>query len=294
MRFTCEREKLAAALVNIEGFFLPSKARRLSGLVMNVSDGCLSLSCCAPAAATAIELSLPLDGVYVAGQVVVPLDLLADVVSVFPAEVMTVSTDEGSSKAEVRGERMVTSLVCLAEAEEIRFKEPEGWVTVQAGDLAAAYREVSFATDTSSHAVLSGIYIRLDQGQLTFAAANGFLLSQRRIQAANGNGKAVDTVCPPRFLGWLARAASRGGQETLALTLSRESIQAKVLLRVAECRVCTPSVEGKFPGYSKYLELESKLTATVDLERLAGALKVVLAVSRDDANKVRLSFGEGM
>ena len=242
----------------------------------------------AVARATNLDVSVEVNlkaKVLEGGVVAVPAHIIAQTISTFSAQKLTLSTSKNNLVIEgERGKTLITTLDASEFPTLPYVKEGSSSpITIPTRDLIATLRSVSFAASTSSvKPELAALSLTLENGELVAAATDSFRLAEVKIPIKTKG--AFDTILLP----------ARNTSDILrALELS-ESVE----IRVGEnqCTIVTDvgyltsrTIDGAFPDYRAIIPKDAVASATCLKEEAVQAFKKI-SIFTDAFNQVHLSF----
>lgn len=164
-------------------------------------------------------------------------------------------------------------------------------LTVAPDLLQSAIQQVVFAAATDdSRPVLAGVLFRLRDSSLTLAAADGFRLAVRTIEATSSSDASLDVIVPARATQELARVI--GDTETpveITVTPNRNQI----LFRVGNIELVSRLIEGNFPNYQQIIPTRHVTRVVVLTKQFQNATRLASFFARDASNIVRLNATPG-
>jgi DNA polymerase III subunit beta len=291
VKFRSERDSL------VEAFSTASRAVGGRGTSSVVLSGLL-LECTGNrlvATGTDLDLTIRVDQEVIGledGTCVVPARLAADIVrSLEPGAVTVESMDE---KVEISAAR---SRFGLRTFPVVEFPAV---TTVAASDghpigasLAEALRQVvRAASSDDARPLLTGVLMTADQGTARLVATDSYRLALRDLKDTKALPESEDILVPARALAELQRLSLGGSGEDS----SGVSVQAgtnEVTFTVGSIQITTRLLDGSYPDYRKLIPDQYANRLHVGKESLAGALRRVRLLVRDNTTPVRLSMRQG-
>jgi len=279
MKFRADRAEFAeAASWALRTVGARAALPALSGVLLALEGDRLRLS------STDLEIASELT-VGVAGErdgiALVPGRLLGDVVRSLPPAAVN---------AEVSGDRMHLSCgrarfdIRLMPAEDFpSLPEPSADAPVavlKAGDFSGAVAQVARAASTDdARPVLTGVSLEATAGRLTAAATDSYRLAVREVPWDQGADSLA--LVPRRALIEAQRAADALGSE---VRLVFEP--AQVTFALADRRLTTRLIEGKFPDFRQLLPSDFERRLDVDRAALIEVVKRVSVVGGESSPTV--------
>jgi DNA polymerase-3 subunit beta len=121
-----------------------------------------------------------------------------------------------------------------------------------------AQTEFAAASD-DNRPILTGVYTRIEEDQLTMAAADGYRLSVRTTPLESGVSHPTELIIPARTLSELGRIISDEDEEVL---ISMPQGRNQVIFHLKNVDVASTLLDGKFPDYHAIVP-KSHTTSTV-------------------------------
>jgi DNA polymerase-3 subunit beta len=130
--------------------------------------------------------------------------------------------------------------------------------------------------------ILTGVYIKIDGDDVTFAGADGYRLAVNTAKLENLSGVAIEVVIPAQSLVELANVED---DDTIGITLPGDrdlvSIASKSITVVSQL------LEGRFPDFGAIIPKTYSTATTVYTADLLRACKRAEIFARDSANSAR-------
>jgi DNA polymerase III subunit beta len=287
MKIACSRDELAQKLgVVARAVSTRTSVQVLLGVLLHAEGGRLHL------AATDMELSLraSLDAeVEGEGAVVVPGRLLVELARQLPdaevsiehrAEEGVVRIDSGPSQSRLHTYG-VEDFPRLPEVEALKMYALERTPLLET--IARVSRS---ASRDESRPVLTGILMRLGEGQLVMAATDSYRLSVKET-ALEGELPDLEAIVPARALGELARIAQGGD------TIELGAQENQVVFGADGVLLTTRRIDGQFPNYRQLLpeSFEHQL-ALPRMELLEVVKRTAVMAQRNSPLRLRFEDGE--
>lgn len=205
-----------------------------------------------------------------------------------------VSIDVKGNEVKVDCERVEANLkgADVNEFPQVALMDVEPALRLPAGELKRAIEQVVYAAaKDESRPVLAGVNLRIADGKLRLAAADGYRLSIRDSELASP-APDVDVIIPAKAMIEVAKALGADDDQVEVLiadnrTLagfrmpfdSRQPIHGEVL-------ITTRLLEGTFPDLDRVVPTNETTTVLVDRDTLQRAIKVASIFARDSADVV--------
>jgi DNA polymerase-3 subunit beta len=287
MKLECLQENLAEGLA-VVGRVVPTKSTLpvLSNVLVAAAQGELQL------AATNLEMAVahrvPAT-VQREGQITLPARLLSDYVTLL---------DRGQNLAlDLNAKTRKVHLACGRYEANIAGIDAEDFppiptvsggasFTMDAAALKEAISQVVFAAaPDDTRPVLAGVLVRLNQGTLTLAAADGFRLAVRTVELS-APGPDLQMIVPARALIEVARLLPT--EEGEQVTVSSTANQNQVLFAFGKTELTSRLIEGQFPDYQRIIPAEAKTQVVLSKGDFLRATRAATVFARDNSNIVRL------
>lgn len=287
MRFSCTKENLKEglqAVVHIAGKHVNLPI--LSNVHIKASDSVISL------ATTDLEIGITTTvrgKITEPGEFTVSAKLLSDYIALLPNERIDVLLQNnelhitcGSYQTKIKGESSEDYPVIPTVEEGLTFSLPlEVWQ--------GAVSEVSFATANNETRIeLSGVYITLSEGSITFAATDSYRLAEKTITGSFKTQEQRGVIIPTKTLQEVLRFNSIGDKEEVMCIFSDN----QVLFRYGSISLVSRIIEGRYPDYRQIIPEEGrqKTTVRVNRQELIRAIKAAALFSPAAVNDVHLDF----
>ncbi|MGW0612892.1 DNA polymerase III subunit beta [Streptomyces sp. NPDC002788] len=259
----------------------------LGGLLLEADAGRLTVTGFDFEAAVRVEAEAE---VAVPGRVLVPGRRLLDVCKVLPEGPVSCALEGSRFAVEADGTRFGLSTLPLAEYPALPVP-PAPYGTVDATAFAAAVAQVAVAAGRDDTLpLLTGIQLRLEDGEITLAASDRYRYAVRRLEWKPGTAAsdgAVEALLPARRLLDLARSLGRCGDVVIGWEQGGRG--GLIGFEGGRTRTALRLLDGRLPTYKSLFDMGGAAVAEVDREGLAEAVRRVAVVA--EANSpVRLDF----
>lgn len=286
MRVSCLQENLAKGL-SIVGRAVASRSTLpvLSNVLLATDDSRLKLS------ATNLELGINCwvgAKVEQDGAITVPARLLIDLVNSLPPERIDMELQTRTQSLNLRCGRFEANIKGI-DAQEfpiVSVADENHAIRIEPQLLRDIIGQVSFAASTDeSRPVLTGVLTELSPAGITMAAADGYRLSVRSIEAPIQDDMQAKVIIPARALQELARISSEE-QEPVRLILSPSRSQA--FFRLSSIDLITQLVDGNFPDYKQIIPRGHSTRTVLSTAEFQKSIRLASFFARDNNNIVRL------
>src|SRR5919198_3017159 len=290
MKLSCLQQNLAEGL-NVVGRVVPSKSTLpvLSNVLLATDEGRLKL------AATNLEMAMSAwVGAHVEseGAITLPARVLTEWVHLLDRDQqIEMSLNARNKRIHLQCGRYESNISGI-DAEDfppIPAVEEGSSVTLEAAILKDAVSQVAFAAaQDDSRPVLAGVLVKLEDGKLTLAAADGFRLAVRTVELPNGEEQRLSMIVPARALSELARVLP--DEEGKTVELAATPNRSQILFKFGDVQMVSRLIEGQFPDYARIIPQDAKTKATMPTRELLQATKAASVFARDNSMIVRLQL----
>lgn len=202
------------------------------------------------------------------GSIVVPAQLLSDILKAAPEGAVTLKHDDASGELQLTIGRGKFSIKTLAAEDFPEFPSIDEKtelilpVTVFVEALTQVLRSVS---REETRPVLNGVLFNYADSKLELVSTDSYRLTRRILKIGKGPKKPVKQVIPYRVLEEIAKIA-KGKDITVALG------EYQALFETSDIKITSRLIEGTFPEYGRLIPDEQKYRISVDKEALQGAI----------------------
>ncbi len=218
------------------------------------------------------------------GAVTLPARILLEVISNLPEASVTIEVDD-SSTAKITCERSDYAIRGLP-AEEfptVPDVDEGATFTITQGALRRAIEQTSFAASADeTRPILTGALFVLAPERLHVVATDTHRLA---LTEAEGNVQVEEerrVIVPVRALTELARILDEDADEEVSVSVGATHVK----FELPHVTLWSRLIEGQFPNYEKVIPSSWDKKLTIDRETLQDALRRVIVVAREDANRV--------
>lgn len=290
MKVTVLQENLARGLSIVSRAVSPrSTLPVLSNILIATDEGRLRLF------ATNLELGITCwipARIDENGSTTVPARTFSDLINTLPADQVQLSLDVKTQTLHVKGGTSNNDIKCIDAQEFPPSPAPEmdGAIQLNVADFKEMIHQVAFSASTDeSRPVLMGVLMHVEKDKITMAAADGFRLSVRKAQLAQGVSQPLNVIIPARALNELARAAS-DPEEPIYMVVPKS--RGQVVFRVKDVEVVSQLIDGTFPDYQQIIPRSYKSRTLVSTASLLKACKQAEIFAREGSNVARLDIKE--
>ena len=288
MKLQCAQEALAEALATV-GRVVPGKTTLpvLTNVLLEADPGDgLRL------VATNLDLTVSRRlraTVSTAGRTTVPARLLADYVALLDrGKQVSLSLTSSGHKLHLACDRYEANIATLPADDFPTTPTVDGTIRIEVDGavLKTAIDQVVFAAaPDDTRPVLAGVLLRLETGQLTLAAADGFRLAIRTLSLTDTTTRAA-WIVPARTL--VEVAHSLPSTPGLSVTLSGTAGDHQLHVALGDVEISSRLIDGQFPDYERIIPSDSATSVILGTADLLRATRVAAVFARDNSNIVRL------
>lgn len=291
MRVSVLQENLARGLATVARAVSPrSTLPVLANILVATEDGRLRLS------ATNLELGITCwvgAKVQDEGATTVPARTFVDLVNTLPPDTVEMELTTRTQTLNLRSGTFNNNIKCI-DAQEfppMPATEAEGAIDLNLEDLREMISQVTFAASSDdARPVLTGVLIEIQGGSMTMAAADGFRLSVRKAELANGVDRSVKVIIPAKALSELARIAG-DDEETIQMILPSDRSQA--IFRGRDFELVSQLIDGTFPDYQGIIPTSHTSRTILPTASFLHACKAADIFARESAHSARLNITPG-
>jgi len=272
---------LASRGVNVRGgglFVLTGLHLRADGEGLTVTGTDLDLT-------VRTQLRTPVE---TEGETVVPARLLTDIARALPPGEVDIQVDD--DEVQITSARAQFSVRTLPTADFPTLPQPTGDdVTVPAGDLAQAFRQVvRAASSDDARPILTGVLMAARGDGLRLVATDSYRLALRDLPEAQVLGPGQQVLVPSRALEELGRildaskdVTMRLGEREVAFEVSDDAQSAQVTCRL---------IAGDFPSYEPLIPDSHENRLEVDRAALLDGARRLRLLARDTNAPLRMEL----
>lgn len=290
MRISCLQQNLAEGLGAV-GRVVPTKSTLpvLGNVLLATDEGRLKL------AATNLEMAMTVwvgARVEDEGAITLPSRVLSEWVNLLGRDQQVdLTLNARNKRVQLKCGRYESNIAGI-DAEDfppIPAVEEGTSVAIDAATFKDAIGQVAFAAaQEDSRPILTGVLLKLEQGRLTMAAADGFRLAVRTIELPDAGDQSLTLVVPSRTLSELARVLP--DEEGKVVELAATPTRSQVLFRVGDVQLVSRLIDGQFPDYARIIPQDAKTRAVAPVREVLQATRAASVFARDNSMIVRLEL----
>ena len=222
------------------------------------------------------------------GAAAIPHKLLSDVVNSLPNERVVLTLNARTQTLTLVCGRFTTNIKGI-EADEfptIPAVPADATVTLPHELFAGMVKATAFAAATGDgRPVLNGVHLRVVDGALSMAAADGFRLAYYRVPI--GEGSSLEAIVPS---GPLAEAAHIATVDATPVAVSITPGGNQIGFATTATEMVSRLVDGKFPDVLRLIPTQSTTRAVIDVEAFRKAAKLASYFATESQNVLRLNL----
>ncbi len=291
MKISCLQENLAKGLSTV-GRAVASRSTLpvLSNVMLTTDNGHLKLS------ATNLEIGVNCwigAKIEEEGAITVPARLLSEFVNSLPAERIDMVLEEESQTLNLRCARFESNIKGI-DAQEFPLiptaddASDEEIIRLDPVSLRTMIDQVVFAAATDeSRPILTGVLLRIENGNLILAAADGFRLSVKSTEISSNGMDVVEVIIPGRALTELSRII---GDQEEPVSVIIVPDRKQILFHLEGVDLVSQMIEGKFPDYNQIIPGAFTTRSVLNTANFLKAARVSHLFARDSAHIVKLEI----
>lgn len=286
MRFTCDRQKLNDAVLNVQRVVATkSSIPALEGILLTAGETTIKL--CGYDLEIGMMTELPAQ-ISERGSVVIGAKLFGDIVRRLPGPQLTFSTDE-KQIAEIESGEAKFSVVGIPAAEypELPRINSEKSVSFSSAMLKGMIRQTIFAVaDNDAKPIHTGTLFEVGKGKIRLVSVDGYRLAIR--EEAVKCEENFSFVVPGKTLGEVMKLLGEGDEETELLVGMRH-----IMFKIGDYTVISRLLEGEFLDWRASLPKENKTEVSVSVPDFVNSLeRVSLIITERLRSPIRCRFEE--
>ena len=298
VKLTCNQQELAKGLSNVS-HAVSSRTTLpiLSHILLRAEGDAIRL------AATNLEIGITARvpaTIQQEGTTTVPAKLFTDFINSLSDGPVTLAMQEESQSLKISGKPSQATVRGMDASEFPAIPtagETEPAVELPADELRKMIAQTAFAAATDdARPVFTGVLARVQNGTLTFAAADSFRLAVSRAEVSGdaAQSAASDVLIPAKTLTELAKvlpAQSDQGETTVRMVVTPNRNQ--VLFQAGDVHLVSNLIAGQFPNFEAILPKSAATRASLPTAEFRQAAKTAALFAQTNANIVRLKVESG-
>lgn len=286
MKLQVLQENLSKALITTSRFASPKvQLPVLANILLSAKKNKLLVS------ATNLETSICISigaSVSKEGEITVPSRVVTDLISNLGTGQIMLEAEKEQLKVTAQNFNSTVSGMNSSDFPSVPQVIADDILQIPSDVFLNSLSKVLFAVSTDeTRPVLTGVLIKMEKGEITLVATDGFRLSQKKIKIKVSR---EDTLILPRgALSELVRLST----EDKEISFSFKKGESQVIFGLSGVVLASRVIEGEFPDFEKILPKSSKIKVSLDREEFLRAVKLSSVFARDSANVVKLAIKKG-
>lgn len=286
MKFTCERQKLNEAVLNVQRVVSSkSSIPALEGILLTARENSIRL--CGFDLEIGMTTELPAD-VKETGSIVMGAKLFGDIVRRLPDQRVTVSVDDKQVTQIESGEaKFSVAGIPAEEYPELPRINSEKSISLPSSTLKGMIRQTLFAVaETDAKPVHTGTLFEIGDGKIRLISVDGYRLAIREEPIENAEKNSF--VVPGKTLGEVMKLLGDGDEEVELLVGTRH-----IMFRIGDYTVISRLLEGEFLDYNAAIPESSSTEIIVNTRTFIDSVeRVSLLITDRLKSPVRCVFSE--
>jgi DNA polymerase III subunit beta len=291
MKVSCLQENLAKGLSIVSRAVASRSTLPVLGNILIATDQSrLRLS------ATNLELAITCwigAKVDEEGSTTVPAKTFNDIINSLPGGPVDMNLNVRTQSLNVRGGAFVNDVKCI-DAQEFPIvpqADLSSGIHLNVTDLRETIDQVVFAAATDdARPILTGVLVKVEGANVTFAATDGFRLAVRSAHLSTPVPEPVTAIVPARALAELSRVA--GDQEEAAI-MTLPAGRGQVIFHLKDVEVVSQLIEGTFPPYQNIIPKSYTTRTVMTTAAFLKACKAADIFARENAHTARFKIAPG-
>lgn len=216
------------------------------------------------------------------GAVTIPARLLSEFIANLPKGNVELTVD--GSKLHISADKYVSTINGMPADEfpALPVIESAPTLTLPTELLKTAISQtVLTASSDDTRPVLTGVLCHVHEGQLYFAATDGYRLAERRLVAST---ETIRALIPASTLSDVARVVPEDCDEVIILI-----DESQVRFRMNDIEVTSRLIEGNFPDYRQLIPKETEIHALLSRTEFTRVTKIASLFARESGGSVTVA-----
>jgi DNA polymerase-3 subunit beta len=290
MKVSCLQENLAKGLSIVSRAVAARSTLPVLGNILLATDNArLRLS------ATNLELGITCwigAKIEEEGSTTVPAKTLVDLVNTLPQDKVEMSLVVRTQTLNLSCGRVQANIKGI-DAQEFPLIPPanlDDALQLNVEDFREMINHVIFAAATDeARPILTGVLAKIEGGQVTLAAADGFRLSLRTAHLSTPNAEPIQAIIPARALAELGRVITADEPVFMSLPAGR----GQVIFHHDSVELVSQLIEGTFPDYNNVVPKSYTTRTVMSTTEFRKACKTSDIFAREAAHTARLKVKPG-
>ena len=289
MKVICVQENLSKALSVVNrAVATRSSLPVLANVLIATEKSMLRLSATNMEISTTVLIGCKVES---EGSITIPARQITELVGQLAAEPVELSLDEDT---------LELAITCGSFRSTLKGITAEDFPSVPTAENGTAIRispgflkemidltVVAAATD-DSRPVLSGVCLTIRPDEIIFAAADGYRLAVKRLEADTGVEDEVQVIVPRGSMQELSRILADTEEEVEVIISPQKT---HVVFRIGNTEVVTLLIEGQFPNYEQLVPPDHQTRIVVRTEDMVKASRIAAIFARGGSNVIRVQTG---
>lgn len=291
MKASCLQENLAKGLSLVSrAVAARSTLPVLGNILLATEQGRIKLS------ATNLELGIT---AWIGGKVeedgatTVPAKTFVDLVNTLPADKVEMSYAVRTQTLNVKCGAFNNDVKCI-DAQEFPIvpqADLDNGIQLNVEDLREMIGQVVFAAATDdSRPILTGVLAKINGGEVTLAAADGFRLAVRTAHLSAPTGEPISAIIPSRALAELGRIT---GDQKDPVVMTLPAGRGQVIFHLPNVELVSQLIEGTYPDYQQIIPRGYSTRTVMPTASFRKACKAADIFAREAANTARVRVTPG-
>jgi DNA polymerase-3 subunit beta len=216
------------------------------------------------------------------GAITIPARLLSEFIANLPKGNVELKVD--GSKLHISADKYVSTINGMPADEFPALPEIESahTLTLSTNLLKTAVAQtVLTASSDDTRPVLTGVLCHVHEGNLYFAATDGYRLAERRLMKSSED---IRALIPASTLSDVARVVPDDCDEVTLLI-----DDSQVRFRMNDIEVTSRLIEGNFPDYRQLIPKETEIHATLSRTEFSRVTKIASLFARESGGSVTVT-----
>jgi DNA polymerase-3 subunit beta len=226
------------------------------------------------------------------GSTTVPAKTLVDLVNTLPQDKVEMSLVVRTQTLNLSCGRVQANIKGI-DAQEFPLIPPanlDDALQLNVEDFREMINHVIFAAATDeARPILTGVLAKIEGGQVTLAAADGFRLSLRTAHLSTPNAEPIQAIIPARALAELGRVITAEEPVFMSLPPGR----GQVIFHHDSVELVSQLIEGAFPDYNNVVPKNYTTRTVMSTAEFRKACKTSDIFAREAAHTARLKIKPG-
>lgn len=283
MKFKIAKEELLKTLnIVTRGMSSRSTLPILSGILIETNDqGMLVFQ------TTDLEISIRhtvTANIEEPGRTVIPGKLFSDIVKSLPDASVEIDAQQDSTKISCMESSFTLSSLNPADFPYFPQVDPDTTIVLPSQELASAVRKVGRAISRDeSRAILTGVFLSVKDGVVTFAATDSYRLAVAEMSAGANTVNDFQAIIPGKTFEDVSKLAQ--SSESVSIGFSDNQI----IITFGETVFVSRRIEGTYPNFRQLIPADHAVSIEIDTQTLIAAIKRVSLLAQAHA-PIRFQF----